>query len=223
MLHKSWWKLLGVALIYATIILAFYINIPEKPIIRQTIRNYFFHPPMWLVMMTNFTISVVYSIKYLGSGNLKFDLIGKEFANTGLLFGVMGLCTGMFWAKYTWGAYWTGDPKLTGAMIGMLIYSAYLVLRGSLQSDYDKRAKISAVYNIFAYALLFPTLFIIPRMTDSLHPGGSGNPVLNPNDVNSKMFKIFWMVAFPAWLLISFWITSLKIRIENLKQKNIFS
>ena len=45
----------------------------------------------------------------------------------------------------------------------------------------DKRAKIAAVYNVFACAMLIPTLWIIPRMVESLHPGGQGvegNPAI---------------------------------------------
>ncbi len=73
--------------------------------------------------------------------------IAKEYAGTGLFFGLLGLSTGMFWAKYTWGAYWTGDPKLTGTVIGLLIYCAYIILRGSL-TDLDKRAKTSSEIRI---------------------------------------------------------------------------
>ena len=53
---------------------------------------------------------------------------------------------------------------LIGAAIALLIYLAYMVLRDSI-NDMDKRARISAVYNIFAYAMLFPAmkLFLFPE------------------------------------------------------------
>ena len=44
-----------------------------------------------------------------------------------------------------------------------------------LQHDEEKKMRISAVYNIFAFFMLFPTLWILPRLTESLHPGGQGS------------------------------------------------
>jgi heme exporter protein C len=102
----------------------------------------------------------------------------ESYAYTGILFGVVGCATGSIWARYTWGTWWTNDVKLNGAAIGLLIYFAYAILRGSFE-DEQQKARISAIYNIFAIALLIPLLIILPRMTDSLHPGNGGNLVLN--------------------------------------------
>ncbi|HEX5025756.1 MAG TPA: cytochrome c biogenesis protein [Agriterribacter sp.] len=220
MTRQPWWKLLCIVLLISMLVVGLLMPVPAKPNIKESIRNYFFHPPLWVAMMTFFTTSVVYSIKYLRTGKLAFDFIAKEYAATGLFFGLLGLSTGMFWAKYTWGAYWTGDPKLTGTVIGLLIYCAYIILRGSL-TDLDKRAKTSSVYNIFAYVMLFPTLFIIPRMMESLHPGSSGNPAINPKDVSIPMFVIFWTMAVPGYILLGLWLTSLKIRINNIRERDI--
>lgn len=220
MLRKKWWKALCILFVFSTLLVGLFMPVPARPNLNESIRNYFFHPPLWVAMMTFFTTSLIYAFKYLRGGNMRHDLVSKEFAYTGLFFGLLGLCTGMFWAKYTWGAYWTGDPKLTGTVIGLLIYSAYTILRGSF-TDMDKRAKVSAVYNIFAYVMLFPTLFIIPRMMESLHPGGTGNPAINPSDVDRRMFIIFWTLAVPGWVLLGCWITSLKIRMGKLRDEEL--
>lgn len=175
---------------------------------------------MWFGMMIFFTVSVVYSVKYLRSGKMEHDIVALEFANVGLLFCVLGLVTGMIWANYTWGKPWSNDPKQIGAAIALLIYLAYLVLRNSM-IDPDKRAKIGAVYNIFAFAMLFPTIWIIPRLLESLHPGGMGNPALNPNDVDASMRMWFYPVAFPAWTLLGIWIATLYIRLKKLEEKKL--
>jgi heme exporter protein C len=170
-------------------------------------------------MMIFFTVSVIYSIKYLRHGRPASDIYALEFAKTGLLFGVLGITTGAVWAKYTWGAFWSNDPKQLGAAIALLIYFAYLVLRNSL-TDIDKRSRLAAVYNIFAFAMLFPTIWIIPRLLESLHPGGMGNPALNSQDIDPKMRLVFWIGAVPGWALLGTWIALLKIRLEFLKEKN---
>ena len=90
-------------------------------------------------------------------------------------------------------------------------------------NDIDKRARISAVYNIFAYAMLFPTIWILPRLTESLHPGGQGsegNPGLNPNDTTPAMSMTMW-IAVLGWILLSVWITTLRIRLTILTEKKL--
>jgi len=190
--------------------------------LQQSIRNLFFHVPMWFSMMTLFTVSVIYAIKYLRSQNPVHDEYAVEYARTGIVFGVLGLITGAIWANYQWGSPWSGDPKQNGAAIALLIYLAYFVLRGSM-NDVDKRSRISAVYNIFAYAMLFPTIWILPRMTESLHPGGlgsEGNPGLNPNDTSSQMEMVF-LPAIIGWILLGVWITTLRIRLRLLTEKKL--
>ena len=83
-------------------------------------------------------------------------------------------------------------------------------------TDVDKRARIGAVYNIFAFAMLFPTIWIIPRMVESLHPGGSGNPAIN---ADGHIALVFWPGALPGWTLLGVWITTLRIRLQLLSEQ----
>jgi len=223
MLRQSWWKILSFVLLMYTCTWGFFVPIPVlDDRLQQSIRNLFFHVPMWFAMMTLFTVSVIYAIKYLSSQNPVHDDYAVEYARTGIVFGVLGLITGAIWANYQWGSPWSGDPKQNGAAIALLIYLAYFVLRGSM-NDVDKRSRISAVYNIFAYAMLFPTIWILPRMTESLHPGGlgsEGNPGLNPNDTSSQMEMVF-LPAIIGWILLGVWITTLSIRLRLLTEKKL--
>ena len=45
--------------------------------------------------------------------------------------------------------------------------------------------------NIFAFAMIIPLIFILPRMTDSLHPGNGGNPGFNVYDMNDQLRIVF--------------------------------
>ena len=227
-MYKSWWKILSFLLLIYTVVCGFLLDVPRLFILNETIRNLYFHVCMWFGMMILFIISFVYSIKYLNSTRYRYDLFAKNFAAVGTLFGVLGYATGAVWANYTWvtdqGQSLAGilkEPKLIGAAIAILIYGAYFVLRGSF-TDMDKRARVSAVYNIFAFAMLFPSIWIIPRMVGSLHPGApgsdSGNPALNFNDVDSRLRMVFYP-AIIGWTLLGVWIATLKIRIELIKDK----
>lgn len=214
---RYWWKILAVILLIYTVIGGFLVNVPKQVILYESIRNLYFHVPMWFSMIFLFFMSVVYSIKNLSSANINFDIKAKELVNTGIIFGILGTITGSIWAKYTWGAWWVNDVKLNGSAITMLIYLAYIVLRGSLD-DEQKRARISAVYNIFAFVLLLVFIGILPRMTDSLHPGNGGNPGFNNYDLDDNMKMVFYPAVL-AWILLGWWIASLRIRMSNLQQK----
>ena len=218
MLRQNWWKIVCVVLLFYTLIAGLLGEVPAKPILNETIRNLYFHVAMWMAMMITFIISLVYSIKYLRTNNQLFDIYALEYAKTGIVFGILGVLTGSIWARWTWGAFWSNDPKQLGAIIALLIYLAYLVLRNSM-TDLDKRARIGAVYNIFAFAMLFPTIWIIPRMVESLHPGGMGNPALDTRDIDARMRAIFYPAAVPGWTLLGVWITTLRIRLTVLTER----
>jgi heme exporter protein C len=82
----------------------------------------------------------------------------------------------------------------------------------------DKRAKVGAVYNIFAYAMLFPSIWIVPRLLPSLHPGQEGNPALNFNDIDARMRIVFYPAVI-GWTLLGVWISTLNIRIGMITEK----
>lgn len=220
-MSQNWWKVLASVLILYSIIGGLLIDVPALPILHETIRIVYFHVPMWFSMLLLYLISVIYSIKYLSSGQVNHDLIAVESVNTGVVFCFLGLISGMLWANITWGAPWPNDPKLNGAAISTLMYLAYLVLRNSIDEE-QKRAKISAVYNIFAFPVMIVLLFILPRLTDSLHPGNGGNPGFSNLDLDNKM-KMVIRPAFIGWMLMGVWIMTIRYRIrkiENIQNTN---
>jgi heme exporter protein C len=99
----------------------------------------------------------------------------------------------------------------------MLIYLAYILLRNSI-ADRQQKAKISSVYNIFAYAALIPLLFILPRLTDSLHPGNGGNPGFNAYELDGRLRMVFYPAVI-GWSLLGLWMAELRIRLNFIKSK----
>lgn len=202
-----------------TIVAGFMMEVPRLHILNESIRNLYFHVPMWFGMIILLGVSVAYSIAYLVQPKSSHDHYAVESANIGIVFGVLGLITGMLWAKYTWGQYWSSDPKQNASAIGILIYFAYSVLRGSLTDD-QQRARVSAIYNILAYPALVALLFILPRMSDSLHPGNGGNPGFNAYDLDARMRMVFYPAVI-AFTLLGVWIMTLRVRIRNIENKFI--
>ena len=216
-MRAVWWKVLSVVLVLYTLTAGLLMDVPVKPILNETIRALYYHVPMWFGMVLLLLTSVIYSLKYLMGFDRKHDIYAVNFAHTGILFGILGLATGMLWANYTWGSPWHGDPKQNGAAIALLVYLAYFILRGSLQ-DEQQKARISAIYNVFAFTALIPLIFILPRMTDSTHPGNGGNPGFNAYDLDQKMRYVFYPAVI-GWTLLGVWLTSLKIRVQTIQVK----
>ncbi len=214
----QWWKILTIALLYYTVIGGFLFPVPRLHILNESIRMNYFHVPMWFTMMFLFTFSVWSSIRYLYSQNIAFDDKAVESVKVAFFFGMLGLATGMLWGNATWGTFWTSDPKLNNTAIGLLIYSAYFILRGSLE-DETQRGRLSAVYNIFAYVVFIPLIYILPRMTDSLHPGSGNNPTFRLFDTSHDM-KLVVYTAIIAFIALGWWFFTLLLRVRILNKSH---
>jgi len=216
-MKKNWWKILCVVLILFSLVAGLLIPVPDLPIVHQSIRNLFFHVGMWFAMLVIFTISFIYSIRYLSDFKIDNDIVAQEASKVGVFFGILGITTGMIWAKFTWENWWVNDPKLNGAAVSLLVYFAYLVLRNSLNEE-QKRAKVSAVYNIFAYVLLIVFIGILPRLAQgSIHPGDTSSP-LTIGALDNNLRLVFYP-AVVGWILLAVWILELKVKIYKLERK----
>lgn len=213
-----WYKIAAILLVSAASLFGLVADVPRLVVLNESIRNLYFHVPMWFGMVVILGASAVHSIRYLNQPDPLHDLKAEATAKVGLLYGVLGLVTGAIWAQFTWGEWWSSDPKQNTSAIALLIYLAYLVLRGSFQ-EVQQRARISAVYNIFAFASLIPLLFILPRLAeDSLHPGNGGNPGFGGYDLDAKMRLVFYPAVL-GWILLGFWISELSVRVQKLANK----
>lgn len=190
---------------------------PNRAILNETIRNLLFHVPIWFAMILVAAMGMFHGMMFLRTGYLIHDLKAEKYLIISVLMGILGLLTGSLWARFTWGDWWVFDVKLNGAAITVLIYIAYLVLRNGI-NDEVQRARISAVYSIFAFVLMLLFVMIVPRIYDSLHPGNGGNPGANIYDLDGTVRMVFYPAVI-AWMGLSIWISELLIRTEVLKNK----
>jgi heme exporter protein C len=219
-MRKYWWKILAILFVTYGIIGGFLMPAPDNiGILGKTIRNLNFHVPMWFTMIILLFISLIYSLMYLASGDLKKDSMSSSMVKVAMLFGLMGLATGSFWARFTWGTWWIEDAKLNGAAIAMLIYTAYYILRNSIE-DEIKRAKFSSVYNLFAFPIYIVLIIVYPRMAEtSLHPASGDTVGFSTLDLDNNLRKVFYLSGL-GWILMGVWLSTLKYRLTELKRKN---
>ncbi len=184
----------------------FLLDIPRINILEHTARNLYFHVPMWFTMLAAALVSGYQSFLVLKRNDLIHDIRAEEASRLGVLFGLLGLITGSVWARYTWYVgtpiWWNFDPKQSLAAIGVMIYGAYFVLRSSVD-DPEKRARIAAVYNLFASSTLPFLLYVVPRQLDSLHPGAEGNPAFS--DITHPIMRLVFYPAVIGFIGL-FWV-----------------
>ncbi len=208
---------MGLLLVLYSVIAGVLGPVPVLPIVNETIRILYYHLPMWFAMFTLYGISVFYSVKYLSSTRQQDDLVAVESVNVGVIFCFFGLISGMIWGNFTWGDPWPNDPKLNGSAIATLMYLAYLVLRNALEEE-QKRARISAVYNIFAFPIMIVLMYILPKTTDSLHPGAGGNSGFGEFEMDAEMRAVLYPAAV-GWILVGIWIMTLRYRLRIFELK----
>lgn len=61
-------------------------------------------------------------------------------------------------------------------------------------------------------------IMILPRLTDSLHPGNGGNPAFGKYDLDNNMRMVFYPAVI-GWVLFSYWLYELRHRISVLNNK----
>jgi heme exporter protein C len=192
------------------------LTFPYRNVLEETVRNLLLHVPQWFSMILLLLIAAIYSGLYLHRGRLVYDAAAKAFTMAGLLAGTLGTLTGSVWARATWNAWWTSDPKLNGVAVGMAMYLAYVILRASVDDRYN-RARLAAVYNLFVFPVFIALIVVMPKLSAvSLHPGSGDSVNFSQYDMDNTL-RMFFYPAVIGWTLLYAWMAQLQIRLDRLR------
>ena len=178
----------------------------------ETSRIMLFHVPQAWVATLAFLISMLGSAVYLARRNPRADALAQASAGLGLLFSNLATVTGSIFAKFTWGSFWNWDPRETSIVILLMIYGAYFALRSAVPDQTQKRT-FSAVYSILAFLTVPFLVFIMPRITHSLHPEDTMNPAKPGMDSRTLIVFLSSLLAYTG---VFVWMLRLKYRLLNL-------
>ena len=209
------WRVMLFAWIAAAMSVAL-LKAPLVPVLQETTRILYFHIPSAWVTVVALGWSMLHSILYLVRRDLRHDDQAAAAAELGLLFCIVATVSGSLWAKAMWGAYWNWDPRETSIFFILLLYAAYLALRGSIEGD-EKRARLSAVYSVVAFVAVPFLIFVVPRMYESLHP----DPIINKTgkiDMD-PMIKWCFFAMLGGFTVLFFWLQSLRVRVAGLERR----
>ena len=219
---RTYHTIRNVILVWMTVVIAgaFLLDIPRINILEHTARNLYFHVPMWFTLMAAAVVSAYHSLRYLVSQNILRDVRAANAAGVGAVFGVLGLITGIVWARFTWylGAdiWWNFDPKQSMAVVQLMIYGGYFVLRSSLD-DPEVRARVAAVYNLFAFVTVPFLLYVLPRQMESLHPGAEGNPAFS--EITHPVMRLIFYPAVAGFIGLFWVLYTQRVRLSLLRTR----
>lgn len=198
----------------SAVIIAAFLFVPSASGFTQS-RIIFFHVPVAMISAAAFIVSMVYAWLYLKRRNLIDDAKSAISAELGLLFAVLATITGSIFAHVEWGSLWNWDPRETSIVILLLIYAAYFALRSAIDGT-EKRASLSAVYAILALPAMVFLVFVLPRLTFSLHPSGT----LTTKSGLSAEYRLVLYSAAIGFFGIYIWLFRMAIdkHIRNLKK-----
>jgi heme exporter protein C len=189
---------------------------PTVPYLDETTRVLYFHIPSAWVTVVALGWSMLHSVLYLRTRDMRHDDQAAAAAEIGILFCIVATISGSLWAKAMWGAYWNWDPRETSIFFLLLTYAAYLALRAAIDPG-PRRARLSAVYSAIAFVSVPFLIFVVPRIYFSLHP----DPIINPRGKLDMDPRIRW--CFFAMLIgftgLFFWVQSVRVRVSRLERR----
>ena len=194
---RRWpWVAIGVAAA-ASFIVA--MASPADAVQGELVRIMYVHvPAAWLAYLA-FAVTLVASLAYLVSRNLRWDRVAASSAEIGVYFTGLAIALGMIWAKPTWGVWWTWDARLTLTAIMFFVYVGYLALRKTTDEP-RARAGRSAVLGIVG-AVQIPLVHFSVYWWRTLHQPAS---VLRPDGpaIQDSMMLVALLVAVAAFTVI---------------------
>lgn len=137
----------------AAILLAYnlyqiFLALPDEAAQGAIYRIMFFHVPAAIVGMIGYFVALALSMLYLYSKNLRYDGLAASVVEVSLVFSLINIVTGSIWGRIIWGIWWTWDARLTSALVCILIFCGYLMLRRAIDEP-TQRARLSAALALF--------------------------------------------------------------------------
>ncbi len=189
-----------------------FLVLPDEAMQGAIYRILFFHAPAAMVGMVGYFVALTFSVLYLSSGELRYDSLAASIVEVSLVFSLVNIITGSIWARIIWGIWWTWDYRLTSALVCVLIFFGYLMLRRAIEEP-TQRARLSAALCIFGCVDVVIVWKSIEWFRNQ-HPG----PVLDfrtgGGHMDPAMERIFYL-NFLAILMMGIALTLIRTRQES--------
>ncbi len=176
-------------------------------------RSLYVHVPVAWVSMLSIVAVALFSILYLATERSRWDRLAVAAAETGVVFAALMLLTGVIWARPVWGVWWTGEAKLTTALILFFVYVAYLMFRAYFPPGVQ-RERIAAVIALVG-AIDAPIIYWAANLWAEAHPPAVIGPVRDPDAALAADIGYTLMVSAVAFTLLFVYILMERYRIRR--------
>jgi heme exporter protein C len=223
-------KILNVlsVLLFLTALGVVFLYAPLEETMNYVQKIFYFHIANAWVGMLGFLAAAVSGVIYLVKHDQKWDIVELAAVEISVVFFLIAILAGSIWARPTWGAYWTWEPRLTTAAILEMVFVAYLLLRQGID-DPDRRARFSAVYTLIG-SISVPITFMSIRLFRTIHPvvvGSSSSASQGTFSMTSPMLitMFFALFTFSVIFVDLFWhrirLGQLAQHVEQLKLEDL--
>lgn len=164
----SWLYWLIVAGAFAAVSAMLCVYTPVEATMGPVQKLFYLHLPAAINAFLACLLVFVGSVGYLWQQRMWWDDLAAAAAKAAVLMCSWVLVTGMIWARFAWGHWWTWSPRLTFSLLLWLLYVVYLIIRPSINSR-RQRAVVCAVYGVAAF-LDVPLVYLSVRLMPDIHP-----------------------------------------------------
>ncbi|HJN02410.1 MAG: cytochrome c biogenesis protein CcsA [Nitrospinota bacterium] len=211
--------LIGFALLFISV--ALYMALIWSPDAKgepATYRIIYFHVAAAFMSYVGFFITFAGSILYLWKRDLRFDRWAKVGADLGVHFCALMIITGMIWGKQRWGAWWIWEPRLTLALVLLVIYVGYLILRHVMENPVTT-ARYASVYGIIGFIDVPLVHYSIKLWGKIMHPvvtdGGKNSGLAPEMMLTLEVSIIAFLIVFAAMYIIRLHVDSLEANLSR--------
>jgi heme exporter protein C len=189
-----------------------FLVLPDDALQGPIWRILLFHAPAATVGMVGYFVALTFSVLYLSSKNFIYDSLAASVIEVSLVFSMVNIVTGSIWGRIIWGIWWTWDYRLTSALVCILIFFGYLIMRRAIDEP-TQRARLSSALCIFGCVDVVIVWKSIEWFRNQ-HPG----PVLDFRTGGGKIdaaYQNVFGLNFLAILLIAIALVLIRTRQES--------
>ena len=173
-------------------------------------------PTAWVSMVAIVGVAAA-SVMYLITKREKWDRLAVSMAEVGVMFGAVMLISGMVWAKPVWEVWWTGEAKLTTALILFFIYVAYLMFRAYFPAG-DQRMRLSAIIAIIG-AIDTPIIYYASNLWQEAHPPLVVGPVAEEENLVVAQIGLTLLVSVIAFTFLFFSLLTARLGLARMESE----
>jgi len=195
---------------------------PEEAQMGAVQKVFYFHVAVAWAGMLSFVVAAVGGAFYLIKREMRWDWLSLAAVEVGIVFGLAAILSGMIWAHPIWNTWWVWEPRLTTTAIMELIYLAYFILRGALNTP-EAKARLGAVFAIVS-VITVPLTFFSIRLYRTIHPVVFATNTGTAFTMSPRMWAAFIasLIAFTVLLAALIWnrIRLAALQADNQQEEN---